>query len=374
VKILIAPDKFKEACTAHEAAQAIAAGIHAALPTAQCTLCPLADGGDGTGSILAQTVQAKPRQAGVSDPCGQSISATWWWQAQRKLAIIEMAQASGLHLVPHAKRDPLINTSIGTGQLLQVALQAGAEEIWLGCGGSATVDGGVAMMQALGWRMLDESNQVLPSPLPPSNFLRIKKIEPPNSQLAIPRILVLTDVLNPLLGNHGAAAVYGPQKGANPDAVAKLETALSHWAILLEQASRNAVDRIPGSGAAGGIPTALHALLDAELVSGFQHIFDVGGVHELLSKCDLCVTGEGRLDGQSRTGKVVGELSARSDKPVVAFVGACQGDPDQLATALCLRDVVTITPTCIDLDTALAQSQQNLTAAAHAYFAKIKAT
>lgn len=372
MKILIAPDKFKEACTAREAAQAIAAGIRAALPNAQCTLCPLADGGEGTGSILAAAIQAEPRQASVSDPCGQTLTATWWWQTQRKLAIIEMAQASGLHRVPYTKRNPLINTAFGTGQLLHIALQNGAEEIWLGCGGSATVDGGVALLQALGWRMLDETGQVLPSPLPPREFLRINKIDTPAAQSVIPPILVLTDVLSPLLGKQGAASVFGPQKGADPAAVAKLETALSHWARLLKQTSGTSVAQIPGSGAAGGIPASLYALLDAELVPGFQHVCEVVGVQKLLVDCDVCTTGEGRLDRQSQAGKVVGEIAARSDNPVVAFVGACQGDPDQLAAALGLQAIVTITPTGVDLDTALSQTQQNLTVAAQAYFAKSK--
>lgn len=371
MKILIAPDKFKEASTARETAEAIAAGIEAALPEAELTRCPLADGGDGTGPVLAEALNAEPRIANVRDPRGQKIEATWWYQSNQQLAIIEMAEASGLRLVPPAERKPLKLTTYGTGQLLKAAMDAGASEIRLGCGGSATVDGGVAMMQALGWQMRDASGATFPEPLPPTEFHSIAQIVAPPEQPQT-QITILSDVHNPILGPNGAATVFGPQKGADEKAVAQLEEVLTHWVNILTQHTGQPVRDFVCGGAAGGIPSPLQALLGAKPQLGIEQVFKATNIATLLAECDFCVTGEGRLDSQSRSGKVVGQLAAETNAPVIAFVGSVDGDPAELTKQLGLRDIVVITPPDTPLPEALAKTQQNLTHAARDYFANLK--
>ena len=368
MNILIAPDKFKEACTAHEAAEAIAAGVREALPDAELTLCPLADGGDGTGPVLAETLNAEPRKTQVIAPHGAEIEATWWWQSQRKLAILEMAEASGLRLVPPEKRNPLHLTSYGAGQLIQAAIEAGACEIWLGCGGSATVDGGVALMQALGWQLLSAHGDALPAPLSPSEFHNIHQLVAP-AHIPNTPITILCDVNNPILGPNGATAVFGPQKGADPAAVKILAAALTHWVQLLKQTTALPVEQFVSGGAAGGIPATLKALLRAEPTLGIRHVFKAARIEQLLTECDLCLTGEGQLDDQSASGKVIGELAAAAKNKAIAFVGSTIGEVSKLTQQLNLRDIVVITPPDTPLPEALANTQQNLTNAASDYFA-----
>jgi glycerate kinase len=313
--------------------------------------------------------------------------ARWWYDEPTATAIVETAEAIGLRWLPAAQRDPMQTSSFGAGVLIQAALDAGAQRVLICVGGSATVDGGAGCLQALGWRLFDGAGRELSAPVTGGVSPEVADVVPPAGECGRParaELIVLTDVDNPLCGPHGAAAVFGPQKGATPAQVAQLDAALAHWADVLGRGSSvgpalrelsgsgASLHDLPGSGAAGGLAAGLVAA-GARLVSGFDYVADAVGLDEQLSRCDLCLTGEGRLDAQTGRGKVVAGVAARArrlGKRVVAFVGATQGPPADLARALHLDVVVTITPPNTPLPVALAATASNLTAAARRHFAE----
>lgn len=375
MKILIAPDKFKDALDAHEVAAALAAGVRAAQPEAEIVCCPLGDGGEGTGRLLAEASGAELHTADVLDPLGRARTAQWWFDRQRKIGIVEMAEASGLWMLPTDERDALRTTSYGTGQLMRAAIGAGCRRLTLCVGGSATVDGGAGCLQGLGWRLLDASSKVIEKPASGGMLRSIARVEPPDESAAVD-VEILCDVTNPLLGPDGAAAVFGPQKGATPPQVRRLEAALQHWVDVLADFTLRDVSEMPGGGAAGGLPAGLAATVEARLCPGFQEVADRFQLHQKISACDLVITGEGRLDEQTSGGKVVGgvaRLGGQLGKPVVAFVGAARhpGDADvsRLAAHLGLRDIVVVTPAGTVLNEALAQTSENLKRAVTRYLA-----
>lgn len=372
MKILIAPDKFRDALDAAGVAAALAAGVRAARPRARVALCPLGDGGEGTGRVLADALGAAEQRAEVSDPLGRPRQARWWLGRRLATAIIEMAEASGLALLEPAERDALRTTSLGTGQLLRAAHQAGCRRALLCVGGSATVDGGAGCLQALGWQPLDPAGKALSAPPAGGDLLRIAALRPPADPIRL-EIRILCDVDNPLLGPRGAAAVFGPQKGASPRAVAELERGLAHWADLLQRACGRDVRALPGAGAAGGLPAGLAAACGATLESGFDAVARQVRLGERLAGCDLCLTGEGRLDEQTAGGKVVAgvaRLAAARQVPVVALVGAVGLAAGQtladLARAVGVERVVVITPAGTPHAAALAATAGNLERAAGA--------
>lgn len=252
MRILVAPDKFKEALDAAAAAEALAAGIRAAHPDATLDLCPLADGGDGSGPLLARVFGAARRESRARDPVGRARLAPWWITPDARTAIIEMAQVAGLWLLTPAERDPTRTTSYGVGELIRLALATGAQKVLVAVGGSATIDGGAGCLQALGWRALDAGGVAFEDPLTGGDLLNVAALAPPDRLMDAhsapgqtadppsrttgaadaprPELIVLTDVSSPLVGPHGAARVFGPQKGATPAQVAELEAALEHWA------------------------------------------------------------------------------------------------------------------------------------------------
>ncbi|MBK9118019.1 MAG: glycerate kinase [Phycisphaerales bacterium] len=363
MRFLIAPDKFRDAISATDAATALAAGIQQALPAAKYDICPLADGGEGTGPLLAAAWHAGEQSAEVHDARYRLRPARWWYEAGGRRAIVEMAQASGLEQIPESDRNPEETSSFGTGELLRAAMAAGAEEIWLAVGGSATVDGGAGCLQALGWDLCDEDGLRLPAPVTGGMLRQVKSIAPPRA-VNWPRIIVLADVRNAMLGPQGAAAVFGPQKGATPTQVARLTEGLEHWADLI----RRATEREPNdafSGAAGGIAGGLRAALQAECRAGFDAIADAVNLDRRLLDCDLCLTGEGRLDPQSFTGKVLAGVAIRAlrqRREVVAFVGTLQGLTATAATErLGLAEAVVITSPNTPLPAAVAATRENLT-------------
>lgn len=381
MRILIAPDKFKFALSAMEAAEAIASGARAAAPDAVLDLCPLADGGEGTGAIIASSIGAAPRTARVRDPLGRPIDATWWWSPRESIAVLEMAQAAGLALLTPDERDPMLTTSAGVGDLLRAAADHGAERIALAVGGSATVDGGVGCLHALGWSFLDADGSTLAAPLSGATMTQITSARPPHA-LDLPPIDVLCDVDNPLLGPRGAAPVFGPQKGAAPADVAELERGLANVARALRAATGVDAANIAHGGAAGGLPAALAAALHARLAPGFDAVARWAALERRIDGCALCITGEGRLDAQTAGGKVVAgvaQVGARTGTPVIALVGAVDGDvrgaPDEsaerraIAARLGLADVVIITPPGATLHAALHASAANLRTAACALLA-----
>jgi glycerate kinase len=375
VKILIAPDKFKDALGAHEVAAALAEGVRATTAGAEVILCPLGDGGEGTGRLLANALGAELHTAEVLDPLGRGRTAHWWLDRDADAGIIEMAEASGLWLLAPHERDALRTTSYGTGQLMRAAIDAGCRQLTLCVGGSATVDGGAGCLQGLGWRLLNAQGRAIDGLAAGGMLSRIARVAPPDEAAAVD-VEVLCDVTNPLLGPDGAAAVFAPQKGASPPQVQQLEAALRHWADVLADFALRDLSELPGGGAAGGLPAGLAATVEARLQPGFDEVADRLRLREHAATCDLILTGEGRLDEQTSSGKAVGgvaRLGAQLGKPVVAFVGAVRLTGNQgiaqLAQRLGLRDIVVVTPARTAVNEALAQTRENLTRAVEQYWA-----
>ncbi len=322
IRLLIAPDSFKDALAARQVCTALADGLSARRDL-QLDLCPLADGGEGTAALLAGALRCDLVSESVHDPLHRPRTATWYHQPDSGLGLIEMAEASGLMLLANDERDPLRTSSFGTGELLAAACARGCRTIRICVGGSATVDGGAGCLQALGWTFWDDRRQPLPSPVTGGNLERIAGIAAP---LEVPEaaVQVLCDVRNPLLGPDGAAAVFGPQKGATPAAVGQLDAGLRNLATLLAAGSGYDVSGLPGGGAAGGLPAGLAAALEADLCSGFEAVATAVELDRRIAAADVVLTGEGRLDAQSQHGKVVGQVAGRAraaGKPLVVIAG-----------------------------------------------------
>lgn len=370
MKILIAPDKFKDALDAPAVAEAIAAGARDARPDAEIDLCPLGDGGEGTGRLLAATLHADEYSTTILDPILRPREAHWWLAAADKHAIIEMAEASGLWLVPPERRDPLRTTSFGVGQLLHTALESGAERITLCVGGSATVDGGAGCLQALGCKFFDDNDVPIVDPLAGGGLLRIQRVQRP-AWLPPMLLTILADVDTPLLGRTGAAPTFGPQKGATPAAVEQLEANLRHWASRLAESTGVVVHAMRSGGAAGGLPAGLLALIGGIIEPGFDAVARETKLADRLRACTMCFTGEGRLDAQTSRGKVVAGVARMGrdlDRPVVALVGAIEpsGEPSRalLLRELGLADAIVVTPAGTPPADALRNTVVNLRAAA----------
>jgi glycerate 2-kinase len=360
-RVLICPDKFKDAISAGDAARAIAAGVRDASPATQVVLCLMADGGEGSGELLAEAGDA--RVATVLDPL-QRPRAARWWHVDSGEAIIEMAEASGLGLLSRDERNPLHTTSYGTGQLIRAALGEGASEITICVGGSATVDGGAACLQAIGVKVFEHDGGRITEPIRGGDLLRISRVE--HIAASSTRFRVLTDVANPLVGPTGAARVFGPQKGADAAAVSRLERGLAHWADVLERCTATAVRDIAGGGAAGGIAAGLHAILGAQICGGADFIAEAVSLRQKMNDCDLCITGEGQIDSQTASGKVihtVARIANAAAVPVVAFAGKCESTPH-----LENLNVIEITPAGTPLDQALRDCEWNLRKAVAEWF------
>jgi glycerate 2-kinase len=333
LKILVAPNAFKESLSAMEAVEAISQGILRVLPDAQIIKIPIADGGDGTLEAVVAGTRGKVCRSRVLDPLGRRITAEYGITGDGKTAIIEMSRASGLALVPPHKRNPMHTTSYGTGELIKAALKNRVQNILLGIGGSATVDGGIGALQALGVDFMDKKGQ----PVAPGgegllslNHIDLKRLDPHLRQV---RLLVACDVDNPLTGPKGSAAVFGPQKGATPEMVKKLDKALARLAELIHTLTGEDVAGIPGAGAAGGIAGSLKGLLGAQLRPGSDLVFDLLKVKSILPKVELVITGEGRIDFQTLFGKgpgMLAKLAKRHRIPVIGIAGAVAEPIDQL--------------------------------------------
>ncbi len=310
MKIVVATDSFKGSVTALDACEAVRRGILSVLPEAEVVVRPMADGGEGTAETLraAQGGEWIPQRA-CGPLTGTTVDAGFLWlPASGPGALVEMATASGLELLRADELDPLEATTLGTGELLKAARLRGARRIWLAIGGSATVDGGTGAAIALGWRFLDGSGEEVG--LGGKALERIARIEP-GAPLGA-RVHVLCDVDNPLLGPRGAARVFGPQKGATPAVVERLEGGLANLADVVERDLRVDVRHVPGAGAAGGLGAGAIAFLGAELVSGVEAVMEATGLDAALDGADWVVTGEGRYDQQSLEGKVVSGVVARA--------------------------------------------------------------
>jgi len=312
------------------------AGIRAAGYDGEIKAVPMADGGDGTIDALVAATGGVTQAVTVADPLGRPVSATFGLLGGGKTAVIEMAQASGLWRLAPAERNPLRTSTKGTGELIRAALEAGATSIIVGIGGSATVDGGTGMADAMGFRFLDSaSNRVEGNG---GNLLKMKRIDPSTfcPGLRNIRIRVACDVDNPLLGPQGAATVFGPQKGATPDMIDTLEKGLENLARLWEHDLGRAVADLPGAGAAGGLGAGLVAFCGAELVRGFDLVAEAAGLDSTMEGADLVLTGEGRVDPSTAYGKVpagVARLARGKEIPVVCLAGEMVGALSELHEA-----------------------------------------
>lgn len=324
MKIVIAPDSFKDSLSAQGVADAIAVGLAQVWPDAQLVKCPMADGGEGTVESILAACEGELRRTQVRGPLGITVDAAWGWLPQTHTAIIEMAEASGLQLVPPGQRDACISSTFGTGELIRAALDAGAQRVILAIGGSATNDGGAGAMQALGVKLLDVQGQALaPGGLALAQLacIDLSAIDP---RLTDVRFDIAADVNNPLCGPHGASAIFGPQKGASPEQVLQLDAALGHFAELCAQALGKDVQHEPGSGAAGGLGFAAKAFLEAQFKAGVEVVAELVGLAVAVKDADLVITGEGRFDAQTLRGKTpfgVARIAREQGVPVIVIAG-----------------------------------------------------
>ncbi|HDL5699560.1 TPA: glycerate kinase [Mannheimia haemolytica] len=329
MKIVIAPDSFKESLTALEVAQAIQQGFARVFPEAEYQLVPMADGGEGSVQSLIDATHGSLQKISVIAPLANSVEAFFGLSGDKKTAFIEMAAASGLHLVPIEQRNPLVTTSYGTGQLIKAALDLGVEKIILGIGGSATNDGGVGMLQALGARFLNTEQQEISFGGEALSQIQQIDLSSLDSRLKQVEFEVACDVDNPLCGERGASAIFGPQKGATTEMVKTLDHALLHFAETVKSQLGIEIAEKAGAGAAGGMGGGLLLLPNVMLRSGVQIILEATELAEKLVDADLVVTGEGRMDAQSIAGKTpigVAKTAKQFGKPVIAIVGSLKED------------------------------------------------
>ena len=322
MKIVVAPDSFKGSLTAMEVSDAIEQGIREIFPEAEIIKIPMADGGEGTVQCLINAAGGEILREKVTDPLGGEVLAHYGILGDKKTAVIEMAEASGLTLVPENKRNPLITTTYGTGQLIKAALNQGCRKMIIGIGGSATNDGGAGMVQALDVRLLDKQDKEIGfggAELMNIHHIDISQMDQRISKL---EILVASDVKNPLCGHSGATRIYGPQKGATEEMMVILEEALARFAQIINKALHKDVKDIPGAGAAGGLGAGLMAFLDAKLKPGIEIIIEAVKLEEAMKDADLVITGEGKIDSQTIYGKVpvgVAKIAKKYHVPVMAI-------------------------------------------------------
>jgi glycerate kinase len=327
LRIVLAPDSFKGSLTSVEAARALAEGWSRARPGDELILAPLADGGEGTLAAIAETGGWEWQECQAHDPLGRPLTARWLLSADGTRAAVELAEASGLSRLPEGEpRNPLAATSEGTGEVIEAVLDAGVRRILLGVGGSANTDGGSGLLRALGAWYRSDAVGGLPGPIPNLAAMDLAALD---VRLADLELSIACDVTNPLLGEHGAAATYGPQKGAWPEDVAALEAWLAHFADLLERAAGTHARDIPGAGAAGGTSFGLLCLATRMksfgLVPGIDVVMRETGFDERLASADLVITGEGRIDEQTAYGKTalgVARRAAAADVPCLALGGS----------------------------------------------------
>lgn len=366
MKIVIAPDSFKESLTALEVASAIEIGFKRIFPNAEYVKLPMADGGEGTVQSLVDATQGRLVETVVTAPLGNRVQSFFGLSGDGHTAIIEMAAASGLHLVPMEKRNPCLTTSFGTGELIKQALDLNVRHIILGIGGSATNDGGVGMLQALGLRLLDKDGQSIGfggAELANITEIQTAGLDPRLQQV---QIEVACDVNNPLCGERGASAIFGPQKGATAEMVKQLDAALAHFAAIAERDCGKQIREQAGAGAAGGMGGGLLLLPHVQLKAGVQIVLDNLKLAEQVKDADLVITGEGRMDAQSILGKTpvgVARTAKQFNKPVVAIVGCLREDYD-VVYEHGIDAVFPIIRSLGDLPTILKQGEQNLISAA----------
>ena len=332
-RIGIAPNAFKGSLSAGEAAGCIERGLKKAMPGISTVKVPMADGGEGTAKAIVEATGGRWVNCSVHDPLGRKVNAAVGLTGDSRCAVIEMASASGLVLLQPEERNPLCTSTVGTGEMIRVALDRGVTQILIGIGGSATNDGGTGMARALGARFLDTHGRELPEgggSLGRLNRIDLKGLDP---RLKAVKVVVACDVDNPLFGPGGAAQVYSPQKGATPLMVKSLDAGLKRLAAMIQKDLGIHVARLPGAGAAGGLGAGLVAFLNGRMRPGVEIVIEAVELESKLTGCDLVITGEGRLDGQTVFGKApagVARVAGRLGVPVIAICGSLGADARKL--------------------------------------------
>lgn len=333
MKIVIAPDSFKESLDAMEVASCIQKGFESVFPNAEYIKLPLADGGEGTVDVLLQGLNGHRCYSEVSGPLGEPVRAMWALLDNGQTALIEIAAASGLDLVPREKRNPTITSTYGTGELIRNALDAGVNKIILGLGGSSTNDGGAGIVQALGGKLIDKNGHEISRggiALTQLETIDLSEVDP---RIVNIELVIACDVNNPLCGQTGASAVFGPQKGATPDQVHALDNALNHFSTVAT-AQCNAINaQTPGFGAAGGTPMGLSLLCDIKLQPGIEMVLETLNAKHILEGASLLITGEGQMDNQTLNGKTpygIACLAQQANIPVIGIAGSLGTEIDKL--------------------------------------------
>jgi len=363
MKILIAPDSFKESLSAEGVAKAIGRGFKTVFPDAELVLLPVADGGEGTTDSLVAATKGQRFIQQATGPLGNPVEAFWGLLGGGQTAVVETAAASGLDLIDSSQRDPLIATTRGTGELILAAIDQGAKHIIVGLGGSATNDGGAGMLQALGVGLLDSSGEQIPAG--GAGLGKLDRIDLSNTdpRLTEVRFDVACDVNNPLIGDNGASAIFGPQKGATPEMVKILDANLAHFAAITLQATGIDIVNIPGAGAAGGLGGAFLGFLNATLKSGIDIVLDAVEYESHLQDVSLVITGEGRIDSQTVRGKTPIGVSKRAkamgDIPVIALAGSVSDDSD-IVHEHGIDALFSVVPGVVSLESAFAAADENL--------------
>ncbi|ELA9084247.1 MULTISPECIES: glycerate kinase [Vibrio] len=362
MKVVIAPDSFKESLTAKQVSEAIKTGLARVWHDAEFVTVPVADGGEGTVQSLIDATQGEQVFTTVTAPLGNDVEAFYGILGDGETAVIEMAEASGLHLVPSDARDPKLTSSIGTGQLIKHALDRGIQRLIIGLGGSATNDGGVGMLTALGVAFLDESGHAITpngGGLAALASIDISGIDP---RLATCEVLVACDVDNPLCGDKGASAIFGPQKGATTSDVTLLDNALRKFGELTEQATGKHVLTREGAGAAGGMGAALLGYTPARLQPGIEIVLETVKLAQHVADADIVFTGEGRIDHQTAHGKTpmgVAQVAKQCNLPVIALAG-CVGDNYQAVYECGIDAVFACVPRAMSLPEAMKEADVNV--------------
>jgi glycerate 2-kinase len=362
MKIIIAPDSFKESLTALEVADAIERGFKRIFPDANYIKIPMADGGEGTVQSLVDATGGRIIHQTVTGPLGDPVEAFFGILGTGETAVIEMAAASGIHLVPPKKRNPLITTTKGTGELILAALDYKVNHIIIGVGGSATNDGGSGMAKALGARFLDKSGIEIFDGGGALGELASIDLSKLDTRLASIKFEVACDVDNPLTGENGATAIFGPQKGATKEMVTLLDRNLSHYARIIERDLNKKINDVPGAGAAGGLGAGLLAFLPSELKRGVDIVSSATRLPHLVQNADLVITGEGKIDKQTIFGKTpigVAKIAKKFGVPVIAIAGNVSSDCD-VVFQHGIDALFSIVPGVISLDDAFKNAEQYL--------------
>lgn len=333
-RILLAPDKFKGSLTSFEVCNALEKGLRLALPGIEVIQLPMADGGEGWLELISHYAKGKEIPLEVSNPLFHPVKTSWLLSEDGKTAFIEMAKASGLQLLTPSFYNPADTSTFGTGQLLKAAVKSGASTIIIGAGGSATNDGGIGMAAALGYKFLDDvGRELLPIG---ANLIHIRRIDSRNRiELRGIRFIVATDVRNFLCGEHGATKTYGPQKGASPEMIEELEKGMVNYCEVLKIELGIDLSNVEGAGAAGGLGAGCIAFLGSEIIPGFELLWNLAGGNQKMRLVDLVITGEGKVDKQTLSGKVVASVVSKAnqfEKEVIVVCGSLELSPQELGS------------------------------------------